>query len=177
MRRLSLVVLVLGISACGTSMNAGAQETGSIAPAPVPPAIQSARKVFLSNAGSDSGLFPHPFSGGADRPYNQFYAAMQSWGRYQIVDDPAAADLVLELHLTAPNGPTNANKQLGASDPLPMFRLVVLDGKTHFILWAVSESIDPAVVQKTHDRNFDDALTSLVSDFKAVASRSSAPTH
>ena len=31
--------------------------------APVPSAISTAKKVFISNAGADSGLFPHPFSG------------------------------------------------------------------------------------------------------------------
>ncbi len=60
--------------------------TGAQAPppspllAPVPPALLNAKTVFVSNAGADSGLFPHPFSGDPDRPYNQFYAAMQSWG-------------------------------------------------------------------------------------------------
>jgi hypothetical protein len=51
--------------------------------------------------------------------------------------------------LTAPNGPTNANKQNGASDPLPMFRLVIYDRATHYILWALTESIASALVQKT----------------------------
>ena len=31
----------------------------------------------------------------------------------------------------APYGPSNADKQKGASDPLPMFRLVIYDIKTH----------------------------------------------
>jgi hypothetical protein len=81
------------------------------------------------------------------------------------------ADLVLELQLTAPNGPANANKVKGASDPLPMFRLVVFDRKTHYVLWAVTESIDVAYVQKTHDRNFDDALTLLVTDLQNLVNR------
>jgi hypothetical protein len=93
---------------------------------------------------------------------------MQAWGRYQIVDDPSKADAVFELQLTAPNGPTYANKQEGASDPLPMFRLVIYDRKTHYILWAVSESITAAILQKTHDQNFDLALADLVSDLKGV---------
>jgi hypothetical protein len=49
-------------------------------PAPVPSAIFSAKKVFLSNGGADSGLFPHPFSGSQDRAYNQFYVALQKRG-------------------------------------------------------------------------------------------------
>jgi hypothetical protein len=39
--------------------------------------------------------------------------------------------LVLELLLMAPYGRSNADKQKGASDPLPMFWLVIYDIKTH----------------------------------------------
>jgi len=77
---------------------------------------------------------------------------------------------VLELQLSAPNGPANADKQKDASDPLPMFRLVIWDRKTHYVLWALTESIDRAALQKTHDRNFDDAIAALVKDLKKVVS-------
>lgn len=138
--------------------------------APVPPAILNAKTIFVSNAGADSGLFPHPFSGDPDRPYNEFYAAMQSWGRFACVPDPSQADLVIELRLNAPNGPSSPNKQNGASDPLPMFRLVVYDRKTHYVLWALTESVDIAFLQKTHDNNFDQALMALVQDLKRLTS-------
>jgi hypothetical protein len=138
--------------------------------APVPTPLLSAKKVFISNAGADSGLFPHPFSGDPDRPYNEFFAAIQAWGRYQIVTDPSDADLVFELRLTAPYGPSNPNKQNGAADPLPMFRLVILDRKTHYVLWALTESIEFAFLQKTHDNNFDAALANLTLDLRRLTS-------
>jgi hypothetical protein len=150
--------------------------TGAQAPppspllAPVPPALLNAKTVFVSNAGADSGLFPHPFSGDPDRPYNQFYAAMQSWGRYQLVADPSEADVVFELQLIAPPGPSSGNKVNGASDPVPMFRLVIYDRKTHYVLWALTESIPIAVLQKTHDNNFDGALSTLTADLKRLTS-------
>lgn len=139
------------------------------APAPVPAALLSAHKIFLSNAGADSGLFPEPFSGGPDRGYNQLYTALQASGKYQLVADPSQADVVLELQLTAPSGPASPNKQLGAGDAVPMFRLVVYDAKSHFILWAFTQSVSVAILQKTHDRNFDDALNNLLLDFEATA--------
>lgn len=142
----------------------------ALALAPVPPALLNAKTVFISNAGADSGLFPHPFSGDPDRPYNAFYAAIQSWGRYQLVSDPSEADVVFELQLIAPNGPSNANKVNGASDPLPMFRLVVYDRKTHYVLWALTESITIAFLQKTHDSNFDAALAAITMDLKRLTS-------
>src|SRR5271156_871595 len=149
-----------------------AQQAAPVAIAPVSPLLLSAKKVFISNAGADSGLFPHPFSGRPDRAYNEVYAAMQAWGRYEVTGAPGPADLVLELRLMAPNGPTTPNKQEGAAAPLPMFRLVIYDQKTHYVLWAVTESIEVAFVQKTHDRNFDDALTEVVTDLKNLVARS-----
>jgi hypothetical protein len=138
--------------------------------APVPPALLNAKTVFISNAGADSGLFPHPFSGDPDRPYNQFYAAMQSWGHYQLVADPSEADIVFELQLIAPPGPSSGNKVNGASDPVPMFRLVIYDRKTHYVLWALTESIWIALLQKTHDNNFDSALNAITADLKRLTS-------
>ena len=147
------------------------QPTAAAAPGPVPPALQAAHNLFISNAGADSGLFPSPFSGDPDRPYDQFYAALKATGQFNLVADPSDADLVLELRLSAPNGPVKNAKQYGSADPLPMFRLVVFDRKTHYILWAVTESVEIAYLQKTHDTNFDRALNRVVGDFLQVAGR------
>ena len=143
-------------------------------PAPVPPKLLS-KTVFLSNAGADSGLFPSPFSGGTSRAYDYMYKALSAGGGYTLVADPAKADLVFELRVTAPEGPQSPNKAYGAADPLPMARLVVYDRATHYILWAVSESIDVAVLQKTHDANFDHALDRLVNDLKTVTTATTNP--
>jgi hypothetical protein len=137
-------------------------------PAPVPPKLLS-KTVFLSNAGADSGLFPSPFSGGTARAYDYMYKALAGSGAYTLVDDPAKADVVFELRVTAPEGPQSPNKAYGAADPLPMARLVVYDRATHYVLWTMSESIDVAYLQKTHDANFDRALDRLVLDLKVVA--------
>lgn len=157
---------------CATALLAGtacgAQQPSASGVAPIPPALLAAKKVFVSNAGADPGLFPHPFSGDPDRAYNEFYADLQSLGQYELVTDPASADLVFELRLNAPNGPSNADKTKGASDPLPMFRLVIYDRKSHYVLWALTESIEQANLQKTHDHNFDVALSTLVEDLKRL---------
>ena len=149
----------------------------TIRPALIPPAITAARTIFVSNAGADSGLFPEPFSGDPDRPYTEFYSALKTTGDYTLVGNPAQADLVLELRLFAPYGPTNANKQNGTADPRPMFRLVIYDGKTHFILWTVTSSIELAYLQKTHDKNFDIALTEILNQFLKIAGKPPAGTH
>lgn len=148
-----------------------AQVSAPPAAGPVPPAILAAKKIFVSNAGADSGLFPHPFSGSPDRGYDEFYEALRAAGQWELVSNPAEADLVLELRLTASYGPSNADKQKGASDPLPMFRLVVYDARSHYVLWALTEAIDSANLQKTHDHNFDDALAAMLKDFQRLAGK------
>ena len=169
--RLSL--RVLASLAIATLLSTGtlfvqAQVPAPPTPAPIPAALLSAKKLFLSNAGADSGLFPQPFSGDPSRAYNQLYAALQSQAQYELVADPSNADVVAEIQLTAPNGPSHGSKQNGASDPVPMFRLTLYDRKTHYILWALTSSIEIAFLQKTHDRNFDEALNLLLDEFNAV---------
>jgi hypothetical protein len=167
-------VVLLGVGGAWAAQTGARQTAGTVAAgtvAPVPPTLLAGKKIFISNAGADSGLFPHPFSGTPDRGYSEFYSAIQGWGRYEIVAAPSEADLVLQLQLMAPNGPVSANKEKGASDPLPMFRLVIYEAKSHYVLWALTESIGEAYVQKTHDRNFDDAVAALVGDLKELVSR------
>lgn len=82
---------------CGMALNAAAQDVGKppTATAPTPVAIQTAKRVFLGNAGVDSSSYPaFQRSGDINQPYNWFYAAMKNWGRYQLVGTPAEADLV-----------------------------------------------------------------------------------
>jgi hypothetical protein len=75
------------------------QQKKEVLPAPLPQQIIKGKKVFISYAGGDSnGLY----SGGSERLYNQFYAAMKDWGRYQLIDSPADADLVFEIGFSNP---------------------------------------------------------------------------
>jgi hypothetical protein len=167
--------LLLGATVCLFSVAAPVCEAQQ--PGPIPPAIAAAKRIFVSNAGADSGLFPAPFSGDTDRAYTQFFTALKATGQFDLVSDPSDADLVLELQLIAPNGPSSGNKQNGASDPVPMFRLVIYDRKTHYVLWTLTQSIGVALLQKTHDRNFDEALNNIFLNFQQLAGKSSTPVH
>jgi len=167
-------VLILLMSLCLVALWCGNFAHAQTA-AGVPPAIRSATKLFVSNAGAERGLFPKPFSGSPDRAYTQFSSALKANGQYDLVSDPSDADLVLELRLLAPAGPTNADKQKGASDPLPEFRLTIYDRKSHYILWTLTESIGVAALQRTHDRNFDHTLNQLLVDFQQLTGKPSPP--
>lgn len=167
-------LMLLSVNMLSSTATLAQQATPTSVAAPVPPSILSARRIFISNAGADAGLFPSPFSDTPDRGYNEFYVALKNQGSYQLVNDPSQADLVLELRLTAPYGPSNADKQKGASDPLPMFRLVIYDAKTHFVLGALTEPIEVAYLKKSHDRNFDNSIASIVKDFNLLTGKSNA---
>jgi hypothetical protein len=126
-------------------------------PAPVPEQIAQAKTVFISNAGADGAEM---YSGGDDRPYNQFYAAMKTWGRYELTPAPAGSDLVFELLVTSP-----------ATEPDVRLRLTILDPSTHVVLWALTAHVKTAARQATAVKNFDDAMTQLVADVKDLAAR------
>jgi hypothetical protein len=134
---------------------------------PVPSVLLAAKTIFVSNAGSD-GLFPDTFSGDSNRAYTEFYAALKSSGKYKLVDDPAQADLVLELRLIVPMQP-NPGKEPDYA--LPTFRLVIYDRKSHYILWTVIRSIDGAYLRSTHDRNFDNALNAVLAEFLRISGK------
>jgi len=61
--------------------------------APLPNQIISAKKVFLVNSG-------------ANEAFDCFYNDLKQWGRYDLVDSPDAADLVIEIGVHSQNGGT-----------------------------------------------------------------------
>jgi hypothetical protein len=155
---------------CWTSV-ASAQQSGSPPPAPVPPQISAAHKVFISNAGGESFeniISEIVFNGGADRPYNQCYAALKSWGHYDLVSSPADADLVLEVSWVL----TDTGLRLPV---LGQLRLVVIDPRTHVTLWNFTEYVRGAILLSNRDKNFDQAMTTIVNRMKILVTPPPAP--
>ena len=145
-------------------------------PAPIPAQITTARRVFIANAGGDEPGIDEPvFSGGVDRSYNQFYAAMKSSGRYELVGSPAEADLLFEIRFAVNTSTTKVFKgdTIGSSLD-PQFRLEIRDPKTNALLWAFTEHVQWAILQGNRDKNFDVASARIVADVQGLASRSTA---
>jgi hypothetical protein len=156
-----------------------AEQAKPAPPAPIPAQILAAKKVFVANAGGDqpAGFDDGQFSGGSDRTYNQFYAAMKTWGRYELVGVPAEADLLFEIEFTVPpiGGAASRGDTLFASRPYdPQFRLVIRDPKTSALLWAFTEHAAWAILQGNRDRNFDLALARIVSDVQGLSASADA---
>jgi hypothetical protein len=154
---------------CGIAVNAATQDAGkpAMATAPMPTAIQTAKRVFLGNAGVDGNSIPtFRNSGDVNQPYNWFYVAMKNWGRYELVGSPADADLVLEISFAAPL--VGADK---LSTFAPYLRLELLDAKTHFLLWTIVEPVEGAYRKATWEKNFNTGVTNLVSNLKNITGK------
>jgi hypothetical protein len=169
--RLRATILFAGLA---VSLSCGylcaAQEFKRVPPAPVPPLILAAKKVFIANGGGDESLFDTPqYSGGPDRLYNEFYAAMKSWGRYELVSTPGEADLVFEIRLTMLE--PMQSEPLGGQNPRydSQFRLVIRDVKTHETLWGLTEHAQAAILQGNRDKNFERALAAILSELRKIA--------
>jgi hypothetical protein len=142
-------------------VHGSAQQASESTAAPVPTPILVAKRVFISNGGTDCFLI----AGGPDRAYNQFYSAMKQWNRYEIAATPADVDLAFELQFSCPIGGVGD----GSSSQDPHFRLVIRDLKTNLILWGFTEHVTFPSKHNTYDHNFDVALANLVADVRKLA--------
>ena len=138
--------------------------------APVPSQILAAKKVFVTNAGADAGAYPvAAFSGKPERAYNNFYAAMKTWGHYQLVGAPSDADLLIEIQFILRWGPVLRGDTASLD---AQFRVVIRDPKTQAMLWAMTEQVESAVLQGNRDKNFDQALARLETNLEQLTAPS-----
>jgi hypothetical protein len=150
-----------------------AQKRAPAPPAPIPAQILAAKKVFIANAGWDEPYFTNtPISGGPNRAYDGFYAAIKSLSRYELVTAPADADLLFEVRFnifTTPAVRTGNSGSLFGPNPYDAsFRLEIRDPKTNALLWAFVEHVDQAILQGNRDKDFDQALSRLIGDVQAL---------
>jgi hypothetical protein len=167
-------VFLVGLAICFVQVPiVAAQQTKTVPAAPLPAQILSAKKVFVANAGGEEWAYSDAaFNGGPDRAYNQFYAALKSWGRYDLVSAPADADLLFEIQFNVPSVEHQLNMEnYGAlAEPFdPQFRLVIRDAKTSALLWAMTEHAQWAILGANREKNFDRTLEKLVGYVKVLA--------
>jgi hypothetical protein len=149
-----------------------AQDQKVSIPAPLPTQIFTAKKVFVSNAGDET---PGEYSGGPDRAYNQLYAALKSWGRYDLVAAPGDAELIFEISFASRflgEAVSGGGKDIPVSNRNyrdSQLRLQIVDLKTHVLLWTYVEHVQGAILQGNRDKNFDHAMAALVNDIRNVA--------
>ena len=158
----------LAISLFGGRLYATAK-SDPVPSAPIPSLILSAKKVFVANGGGDEALFDPQYTGSPDRLYDEFYAGMKSWGRYELVGSPEDADLVFEIRLMVIR--PQRSSPLGDDNPPydSQFHLAIRDVKTNVILWGLTEHAQTAILQGNRDKNFEQALAAIVSELRRIA--------
>ncbi|MGD0989205.1 MAG: hypothetical protein ABR874_15435 [Candidatus Sulfotelmatobacter sp.] len=151
----SIVISILALSFLFIPNPASAQQTAAT-PAPRPKELFTAKKIFISNASGENNplYFDTP-----DQPYNQFYNAMRTWGKYELVTSPGDADLIYEIHFIESRPNT-----------LPQLELTILDPESRITLWTLRETIATAARQVTGRKNFEKAMSTLVSDVQKLVS-------
>jgi len=166
----------LGIAIFGAAMTtasafalvpaARAQDTkaSAIPAAPLPEQLATATSVFISYGGADGyGTMVLKRAGNSSFIYDQFYAAMKTWGRYQLAASPAHADLILELRFDVPL--VDCGKTTTYAGQV---QLTILDGKTHFVLWTINEPVEIALRIATWERNINEGVTNAVGDMQRL---------
>jgi len=162
------ILIGLLLSAVCFACPAWSQTSTEVPAAPVPTQIAGAKRAFIFNAGEET-YFQLPkdamYAGGPNRTYNQFYAAMKTWGRYELVFAPADADIVFEIGFSDRNqGPIFVSQ----------IRLVALDPKTHVGLWTINKYLEPAGMAKNREKNYNIAMDALMDDLKNLVSPAAA---
>jgi len=162
------------LAALFTNVPPSAARSDDVAvPAPVPGQIRTAKKVFISNLGSDAISAPvFRNEGEVDKTYNHFYVAMKAWGRYTLVDNPDDADQVFEIRFIT---------SLSGTGKIDSFTselvLTIVDAKTRFRLWTLAEPVEGAFLKSTWDKNFNRGIGTLVDDLKTLTAPDAAATN
>ena len=138
------------------------------APAAVSPhtRLMAARTIFIRSAP-------------ASIPYDIISDAFQGWGRYQLADTPAAADLIVSIVAPPPNpgaGPGgNPKNRPAVSEDQSQIRLLILDAHDRAVLWSGSEQPKPALSEKRHEDQLVDASLRLFRRFRDLIEPGSEP--
>jgi hypothetical protein len=148
---------------CAQQRSSAAKGINTLA-APVPTPLLNGKRAFISYELGDVTAFPSAYSGGPERAYSEFFQQMNAWGRYQIVMDPADADVVFAIRFVDSPGLTG-----------PQIRVGISDAKTHVALWGFVEQIDPAFFKKHRDASFTGSVQTLVGDIQALVTPGAAP--
>ena len=89
-------------------------------------------------------------------------------GIFQLVLDPAGADLIFELHYEIRPGQITGLSSNVDTKFARQFRLVMIDPRTHAVLWSLTEVENNAVLQSNRNKNLDAAVAQLLADFKLL---------
>jgi hypothetical protein len=155
-------LLCVAIYAWLATVPAWSAPISSTSPAPVSSAVLAAKRVFLSNLGQDVGAITG-YKIWKVRPgteFDEFYAALKSWGHYELMDSPSNADVVFAFSV-------ETGAVVGAGVTSLMLRLQIVDTKTGFVLWTITTS--PVVLGRNLNDELSASTTELINSLKGLA--------
>ena len=165
---LAALLLIVTISApaqiirLGTPKKSSADVGVNTTQAPVPTPLLNGKRAFISYELGDVTAFPEAYSGGPERAYAEFYSAMKAWGRYELVADPAQADIVFAVRFSDPAG------------AVPQIRIGITDARSKIVLWGFVEQVDFKFRKKNRDLAFTDSVKLLVTDIQTLINQPAA---
>jgi len=109
---------------------------------------------FAKGAGADRAL-----RDGDELAFDAFYAEMKDWGRFELVDSPEQAEVVLELSYSSPPAARSRARD-------PRLTAKFYDPKTGHVLGTAWEERNQAVFCKNRRKNLLEAVDELVAKLK-----------
>jgi hypothetical protein len=164
-----VVALALTLNQCAYAARlphiAAAPQVAMQTPTAPPPAqIEAAHTVFLTNAGADPS-----FPVDSTQSFNDIYAGLRAWGRFQLVNSPEQADLIFELHGEAPvSGVTGVDGDI-SSYTSPAFQLTIRDPRNDAVLWTITSPVVLAGRNKELAQWVAQSEKNLISRIKVVS--------
>ena len=119
--------------------------------APIPTQIATAKTAFLSFAAEGTYIDDA-------RDYNALYAALATWGHYQLTTRPADAELIFKVQRTAAVSPLSLSVQ-------------IIDRATGVILWTISEPFtnEPIITEANKEKSVAATVGAVIGDLKVLA--------
>lgn len=149
LRLFSVAVFCIAAAALAMVPSAAAKKPAEFGVAPIPVQVTTAKKVFISYRESDAD------PGAPDLTYNELYALIKDWGKYELVAAPSDADLVFEIRYIS-----------GISDS--QLCLSIVDPKTHIVLWPFIQHVQNSSRETSRRKSFDAAMSDLITDLKRI---------
>jgi hypothetical protein len=159
---LAATVFVTALLLCGGAL---AQEP------PKPPVLSAharlmaAHSIFIEHTG---GRLPNDVIGNA----------IEGWGRYAVVNDPAEADLIASINAPVTDSGVAVSGSDGrgsSSAEVTQIRLVILDAHDRVVLWSGSEQPKSAFKEKQREDRTVDASLRLFRRFRNFIEPEPAP--
>ena len=146
MARMAAKTIIMALAISSWASFGASQSRKDVPPAPLPEAIARAKSAFLTNGG------------GSDLAYDEFFAQIKKWGRFQVAPSPSEAEIIIQLKYfvedkgtkvwSSTNTYTGQTQVHSRQETDPQLEIDIYDAKTKDLLWSVTNHRRLAVREK-----------------------------